>query len=241
MLEVAVCDDQKMFCDTLRKMLSDCLERRKEEYHIDTFLSGEEFLNLQGKVTGYDVIYLDIDMEGMNGIQVARKLRQWHPDILIIFVTAFVDFSTVGYQVEALRYILKDHQNMSEGIEESVDAVLAKRRNCVVRKEFCFREGNREIPLEKLELVESMSHELQFTVYHRSEKIIYTMRGSLRDVPLSVEEGFVRTHQSYLVNLRYVKEISSGQAVLWDGKIIPVSRANYREVNRQFILYKGEF
>ena len=101
--------------------------------------------------------------------------------------------------------------------------------------------GNREIPLEKLELVESMSHELQFTVYHRSEKIIYTMRGSLRDVPLSVEEGFVRTHQSYLVNLRYVKEISSGQAVLWDGKIIPVSRANYREVKRQFILYKGEF
>lgn len=241
MLNIAVCDDDTQYCEAIKKMISDYCEKKSVDYQVTTFLSGSDFLLSQDGVKQFQVIYLDINMDGPNGIEVAEKLRQWCKDIYIVFVTSYIDFTLEGYRVEALRYIMKDYKTLQSGIVESLDAIFQKMHLKSEMKEFCFREGIRKIPLRQIEMVESNLHNLCFIIYVHSVEKKYTMAAKLNDIQEILPDDFVRIHQSYLVNIRYIKEVSNYQATLWTGKILPVARSKYRNLKERFLIYEGEF
>lgn len=175
------------------------------------------------------------------GLKQLKKIRFWCKDIFIVFITAFINYTLDGYKVEAIRYILKNN-NLEENIRESLDTVLEKMQFATHIYEFSFKEGIRKMSPEQIVLIESNLHVLQFHVISQMKVKTYTMIAKLNDIQEQLTDAiFVRIHQSYLVNLKYVKDVSNYQVILWNGDVLPVSRPRYKDVKENFLLYEGEF
>ena len=111
MLKIAVCDDEPVYLDRIINSIKKTLNKRGvSAYHIDTYLSGEVLL-ADDRLFTYNVIFLDINMPQINGLEVAAKIRESRRDILLIFVTAFLDYAIEGYRMEALTFfVLEGYQ-----------------------------------------------------------------------------------------------------------------------------------
>lgn len=93
---------------------------------IDTFSSGKEFVELGIEMVKYKIVFLDINMDELDGIMTAKKIRENSKDMFIVFVTAFVNYTIEGYKVDAVRYILKDNKNLVASVYECMDAIHEK-------------------------------------------------------------------------------------------------------------------
>lgn len=240
MLRVAICDNEKIFGEKLKNIIASYMEKKAVPCHIDLYLSGEEFVSLDMGMAEYQIVFLDISMEQMNGIETAMRLRKVSKEAFLVFVTAFIDYTLEGYKVDAVRYVLKNVTDFEEAINESLDAVWQKIAYSHYIKKYSFRDGVRRISLENIVYIESHLHELSFHVLEQ-ELITYSMRNTLNLVQMEMpEEHFVRIHQSYLVNLRFVKMIKSGLAILTDGTELAIAKSRYKSVKEKFIYYQGE-
>ena len=120
-VKIAVCDDEEKYREDIVRFVAEHCVVRNVAYHIDTFASGRELAAPEGRMAGYDIIYLDINMAQMDGMEAARRLREESADTYLVFVTAFARFAAEGYRVDATRYVLKDAL-LKEGICESLDS-----------------------------------------------------------------------------------------------------------------------
>lgn len=110
-MKIAVCDDEEIFSMKLKKYL--------EQYYnsidliIDVFKSGEDFIRKIKSLTDrYDIVFLDIEMSPIDGIETAKKLRENNKDVIIIFLTSHGEFATDGYEVDAFRFLIKPVQEV---------------------------------------------------------------------------------------------------------------------------------
>ena len=108
MLYIAICDDEKYFCLEEQELITEFLLQRGYKVQFDQYASGEDLLRQGMKVAKYDVIFLDVNMDKLNGIETARQIRKYSNRNFIVFVTAFVQYAVSGYEVDAVRFILKD-------------------------------------------------------------------------------------------------------------------------------------
>lgn len=192
------------------------------------------------EVIKYTAVFLDINMEKIDGIKAAEKIREVSREVFIVFVTAFVNYSLEGYRLDVVRYLLKGNVDFPSMVNECVDALVDKLSYSVTKREFDFKEGKREISLERLLYVESNLHKLEFHVMEDDLKI-YTMYETLNALESKlVAKDFVRIHQSYLVNIKYIKNVVRYKVVLTNGIELVIPKARYTYVKEQFILYQGE-
>lgn len=239
MIKVAVCDDEEQFSKRIKKCISEYLTLKEADFEIDIYRSGEELLELGSKLEQYSIVFLDIEMEEINGIEVATKIREFNDDVFILFVTAFIDYSLEGYKVEAVRYILKDG-NLELAIEESLRTVLKKMKYMLEKKTFSFMEGKRCISLRKVLYIESYLHKLTFYVSGDGVEA-YTIYATLNEMEKEISNGeFLRIHQSFLVNMRYVAKICRYQVTMTNGKELQVPKERYRDVGNAIVTYKGD-
>ena len=126
MLNIAICDDEKYFLQQEKEWISQYMNCLGYEFHIDTFVSGVEFMAVGDMISKYDIIFLDINMEGMDGLETARKIREYTSGAYIVFVTAFITYALEGYKVDAVRYILKDNDSLERAVIECLDAIIDK-------------------------------------------------------------------------------------------------------------------
>ncbi len=242
MLKIAICDDEEYYRENIKKIVGECLTARNYEYSIEVFSSGENLVKLAAGLSMYQIVFLDIDMEGMNGIEVAKKLRQWSKDLYIIFVTAFIDYTLEGYKVEATRYILKEPETLFLNIEESIEAVLASLGVRQQSYEFDFKEGRRKLNIEQIVYVESRLHTVIVHAMVGGEKRIYTSYGKLDDFAMKLSENsMLRVHQSYFINMKYIGDMKRDTITLVTGEIIPIARGRIREVKERYLIYEGGF
>lgn len=240
MLRIAICDDEYYFRENLKEVVSEYLKQKEFGYQIDLFSSGEKFLALGIEVIKYDVIFLDINMEKIDGMTAAKKIREVSKEVFIVFVTAYVNFTLEGYKVDAIRYLLKDNTNFKSTVEECMDAIMKKSDCKVIKREFKFSEGKKSIPLERILFIESRLHKLEFHVMEDDLRI-YTMYKTLSSLESELEEeGFVRIHQSYLVNIKYIKSVVRYKVILTNETELIVPKARYNYVRDKFVAYKGE-
>ncbi len=183
----------------------------------------------------YDIVFLDISMAKLNGVQTARQIRAFHSDTCIVFVTAFIDYALEGYKVDAVRYIMKDA--LDDAVEECMDAILAKRKMSQVT--FSFLEGEKKLYTDNLLYVESRKHKLVF-FYLEEEIVSYQIYDKLDAIGERLEEyGFLRIHKSYLVNMKHIRRICNYKVLLDTGEDLPVPRLKYQAVKEAFAAYKG--
>ena len=155
MFKIAVCDDESLFAENLKELISDYMTEKDLVFEIDTYTSGKKLLEQGVKVTQYEIIFLDINMEEIDGIKAAENIRKLSRDVFIVFVTAYVDYSLEGYRLDVIRYLLKGNTNFRNTVNECIDAIMEKKNYSIVKKEFNFKEGRKEIALDKLLYIES--------------------------------------------------------------------------------------
>lgn len=240
MFRIAICDDESLFAEELRELLSDYMMQKGLVFEIDIYDSGEALIELGIEVIKYTAVFLDINMEKVDGIRTAEKIREVSREVFIVFVTAYVNYSLEGYRLDAVRYLLKGNVNFPSTVNECVDALLDKLKYSVEKRMFDFQEGAKEISLERLLYIESNLHRLEFHIMEDDMKV-YTMYETLNTLEKKMAaNGFIRIHQSYLVNIKYIKNVVRYRAVLTNGIELIIPKARYTYVQEQFISYQGE-
>ncbi|RKI39314.1 DNA-binding response regulator [bacterium D16-51] len=240
MFSVAICDDEPYFREQMKEMLLQYMQDSGIYYKIDLFQSGTELIKLGIELNQYNIIFLDINMDEMDGILTAKKIREQNSEIFLVFVTAFVNYSLEGYKVDAVRYLLKNNVNMQESIAECMDAIYKKINYEVIWKEFVFNEGKKRISLDCLLYIESRLHKLELHVME-DRMITYTIYDTLNNMENYIgSKKFIRLHQSFLVNMKYIKSVSQYEAVLHSGKSFPIPKARYKKVWDTYLAYRGE-
>ncbi len=235
MFKLAVCDDEKFYRDRIYTLLCGYLEVHSINASIDLFSSGKEFLSEMDNLVKYDAVFLDINMEEVDGIHTAQEICSFQSGTCIVFVTAFMNYALEGYKVGAVRYIMKDALDIQ--LAECMDAVLKRKKLCEVT--FSFLEGEKTLYTDNLLYVESRKHKCIFS-YLEKELVTYQMYGKLDRIEedLSIY-GFLRIHKSFLVNMKHVRRIVNYKAVLDSGEEFSVPRLRFAKVRAAFVAYKG--
>ena len=138
MFKIAICDDESQFRKLIREILKDYMDKNGTIYEIDDFGSGKDFVSLGIEMVKYKIVFLDINMGGLGGMETARKIRETSNDTFIAFITAFADYTLEGYKVDAVRYILKNNVNFTELVFECMDAISMKMNYTAKKKIFAF-------------------------------------------------------------------------------------------------------
>lgn len=181
MLRIAICDDEKLFRENIKKYVLKYLSEKDISSEIDMFNSGKELLGLGTDLLGYNIIFLDINMDEIDGIMTAHKIREYSMDIYIVFVTAYVNYSLEGYKVDATRYLLKNTINFDESIYECMDTILHKMNYIVLKKYFKFNECEKNVQVDRILYIESRLHKLEFHIME-DKVLIYTLYATLNDM-----------------------------------------------------------
>lgn len=240
MLRIAICDDEKYFISELKEILEKYLNERGFSYEIDTYSSGEDLVGLGVGIMKYNVIFLDIGMENLDGMTAARAVREISRDVFIVFVTAYVNYLIDGYKVDAVRYILKKSESLVGSVYECMDAIQDKMNYKVIWKEYHFNEGHKKVSLDHLLYIESELHKLKFYI-QEEELTEYTLYQTLDAIEEDLAgNGFVRIHQSFLVNMKCIRNVKRYIATLNNGIQLNIPKARYKYVDEVFVAYKGE-
>lgn len=239
-VRIAVCDDEKQFRTRISDFAADYMKRKDISYDIDLYASGNEFVEQGIEMAKYQIIFLDINMDNMDGIATAKRIREVDRDIFIVFVTAFINYTLEGYKVDAVRYLLKDNAAFAPAMEECMDAIMQKMKYVLVKREIAFREGKKTVALNRILYVESRLHTLIFHVME-DELREYTLYDTLDRMEGDFSEyHFLRIHQSYLVNLEHLAGLKRYEARLNNGIVLSIPKARYRQVAEAFAEFKGE-
>lgn len=236
MLRIAICDDEKIFLKQENELIAKILDESNNEYEIKKYTSGKELLKSKEKIAKYDIVFLDVNMNEIDGLETAKRIRIFNENIFIVFVSAYYSYSLEGYKVNAVRYIIKENENLELSYRECIYSILKIINENQNTQIFGFQEGNIELDVAKIMFVESNLHKLVFHM-NGSSKMNYTMYDKLDNVQI---EGFCRIHKSYLINMKYVVEMSRYYIVLADGTRLSVAKTRYPEVKKQIMTFRGK-
>lgn len=231
MVRILLCDDDPRFLQNLQNVIVGMIGV-PAQFH--TFTGLEQISD--AILSRCDIALLDIDFAGKryNGIDIARKLRSFREDAVIIFITNYIEYAPEGYEVNAFRYVLKS--DIREKLPLYLPDALA--RLCSEREMLRIQiSGERiDIPLNQILYIESNQHTV---IAHTSHKE-YTWYSALTALEQELEpKGFLRIHKSYLVNMLHLKKYHSQGAVLNDGTALRVGEKNYAQQKKKYLFWKG--
>ncbi|MBP3507686.1 MAG: response regulator transcription factor [Lachnospiraceae bacterium] len=239
MINIAICDDEEHFCTYEKQLVMDYMTEQGCECCINTFLSGKELLESEGRVFPYHIVFLDIEMNDVNGIEIAKEIRKYSKNIFLVFVTAYVVYSLEGYKVDAIRFLIKDRERLAIDIKETLDTIMKKIKYVDWKLCWNFVEGKRLIRVSDIEYIESNLHKLSFYVREDGLKK-YTIYDKLDSIEAQLDDiSFCRIHKSFLVNLKYVKAIKNEMVFFEDGRTLNIAKRNRYEVMDQYVAYRG--
>ena len=227
---VWICDDEPQQAGFLQRLTADWAKRRAFKLHITQYHSAEELLFAYDADKRVDILLLDIELPGISGMELARRVRQSDRQLQIVFVSGYSDYLADGYEVEALHYLLKpvSAQKLDAVLDRALERLDARGRSLLVESD----EGLGRLPLSEIRWLEVMGN---YVTIHAGRD--YTLRKPLKDLEPLLDESFFRTGRSFLVNLRFVKEVTRTQVTLTDASTVPLSRRRYDAIHHAIISY----
>lgn len=227
-MKIAVCDDEELFLKKLYQYFW-----KQQEDSVKGFLSPTALLEKYRAGERYDVVFLDIVMEPMNGIDLAKEIRRMDQSVVIVFLTVALEYAPAGYEVNAFRYLLKPvaeadlaHvlNEIKKTLDVSFDTILLETPECEIlihTEELYYLEADNK---------ESILHYMGDTI---------KVRKSLSELEEELSAGhFFRVHRKYLVNLAHVREFDEKKLTLDCGRTLPLSRRRgmtFRNALNQYI------
>lgn len=234
MISIAICDDSSSVLKSLEKNIQDYAKKNNKEIRVFSFHDGSELVeNYYGK---FDIIFLDIKMPKMNGMEAAKKIRESDSKVIIIFLTSLVQYALDGYNVNAANYIIKPITY--KRIEIELNRWIRKLSQ---REEpyICFHNdnGNYRILLKNISYIETYNRNL---LIHTGEQNIICY-WKMKEMESKISSyGFSRNHSSYITNLFYVDSIEKNEVKLTTGERLPISKTKRKEFMEEIATYWGK-
>lgn len=225
MLNVCICDDEKIQRSELKSIISTQLELKGIDFSIHECENGESLELMLIKDNNYfHIIFLDVEMDGINGVETARKIRELNDKVVIIFITGFSDYVFDGYEVKALNYILKPYKK-----EKIVDVLFQalKQVENIQHDFFIVQLNSNSYKISLRNIIYFVSDKRKIKVITKENT--YEFYAKLDDIEKEMPSYYVRIHNRYLVNLNFVGAIENNYADA-NGEKLPISRTRYQEV-----------
>ena len=223
-IKFAVCDDKQ----TDREYVGTMVGQWNAAAKVDYFASAESFLFAYAEQKDYDILLLDIEMDGMDGVTMAKKIRKENEAVQIVFITGYSDYIAEGYEVSALHYLMKPVQK--EKLFAVLDRAVQKLKS---NEKALYLELSGEtvrIPLYQIKYIEVRQNYV--TVHAKTD---HTVKKTLADMEKLLDERFYRLGRSYILQLSCVERVTKKEVYLNDGSVIPLPRGQYEALNRAII------
>ena len=232
MITCAMCDDELPFAEQLRSLVMAYAKKKRLELQAETFASAEELLEEIENGAGFEILFLDIEMRKMDGIELGKKLRERSYQTLIIYVSGYDQYMRQLFEAEPFRFLSKPLKQ--EELENVLDKAF-ERISRFHRELFTIRFGKNVVNLLCRDIVYLESNKRKVIVNTvRGEYEYYHKLDEAEEELLAISADFVRIHKAYLVNMEHVEAFQYEKLALRDGTILSISEAHRANVRSRF-------
>ena len=237
-MHILICDDDAAFGTRMAEYVDAYFAAHSIQVQTTLCTCGEEALATP-ELELYQLAFLDVDMPGVNGMVLGRQLKQKCPCMMLVYVSAYLEFALEGYTVNAYRYLLK--RDIVRTLPKCLDDLLAALTDQHKTLTVHHNRIETEIPLDQIYYLESDLR--QINVYGDIPHVpMCSFYGKIADLPpMLYENGFLKVGRSYVVNLRYVCSIRNYKVELCSGVELGVSRQYYAAIRNAWLEWKGQF
>lgn len=229
MIEIAICDDEKMVMERIAALI----KKQNTDCYIESFQAGNELLAAKRH---FDLIFLDIQMDGINGMETAKAVREYDRKAVIIFVTAVKEYVFEAFDVGAFHYLLKpiEEQKFAEVFGNAVREIRERRIQRETPALF-IKTKNKSYTLRQSEIIfiESRNRKAAIHTTKNTLEVYAVMNGLQKELGNS----FYRCHRGYLVNMAHIAEYSSDMIEMDNGERVYLAKEKYQEFVREYMRY----
>lgn len=242
-LNIAIVEDESSHAELMKLYIGEWAREHHIGCHFHKFPDAESFLFEWEENRVWDALFLDIQMPGIDGVELARRIRTQDEKVVIVFTTGITDYLQEGYEVAAMHYLVKplDREKVGKCMERIVkERTAAKTEHAFLMEVDEIKAGvavghsKVRFVSEEILYIEAFAH---YTEVHLEEGVYRVHEGIGAWKNRMEDEFFVCCHRSYLVNLLYVARIDKAEVVLDNEARLPLSRRNQRAVNAAFIRF----
>lgn len=235
-IRIAVIEDETEQYEYVNKLLTQWSEQYGESISVTHVICAEEFLIKYNQPDTFDVLFLDVYMKQMNGMELAKEIRKYDREVQMVFLTGVSDYVFEGYEIGAVRYLLKPMEQKK--VTETMAVCLEKWKQ-KSDDYFSFKYQGEILRLLRSDIfyVEVYGHYLRMV----TKTDTYEWKDSLQSMRSKLDvRRFVEANRSTIVNMEYVSKITREECLLEDGTCIHVSKGAYKGLNEAFMkIYVG--
>ncbi len=234
MFEIFVCDDDVNITEFLKFFI---MKHFGDSYKVFTMNRCQELIGMveiDERVP--DILIMDINLKDGDGIETVKRLQKLHPKLKVIYLTGIINYATSIFETNPAYFLVKpiNENNLIDAITKvSRDIEFEKSDSIVIKT------NGSEIILYRKEImyVESQGRKLIIYMNGGKKNEIYEKMDMLQE---QLGSCFVRSHKSFLINMKYITERTNKEFYLSDGKVLPISKPNLKDAKIKFISYLGE-
>lgn len=237
-MNIAIVEDCREHSSILKHYIEEWSRNQKAKVQITEFANAEQFLFHNEEADSVDAVFMDIQMPGISGVELARKLREKNRETAIVFTTGIDDYIAEGYELEAMHYLIKPVSE--EKIYLCLDKVVEKKNS---KEQYIVLNGNEDtfrVALSKIWWVSAMGHNSIMAIEDEAGNVSrVTVKNSMGYLEKELLQSniFEKSHRSYMVNLMHIRSISKTDVTMDNNEKVPLSRRMYQNVNESFIKF----
>lgn len=235
MFKFAVCDDEILYTDIIEKQIQMYCCSESIVFSVEVFHRGECLLMGLEENKFYDIILLDIEMPGINGMELAKHVRKQLPNAVVMFITSHLEYAVDSFELSIFRYIpkalIKERLPLALGDAINLQLML-ENRNYVIQLPKRFEK----IPLKNIIYIYKEQKNSVFVMEHEVVKVRKTLETIYEELG---SEDFVFIERGYIVNIMHIMKIQENHVFLRDGKDLPISKSHLQDVKNRIGDYWG--
>ena len=227
-MNIAVVDDEEI----IRQQIHGFIKKQKPESEISDFSTGEELLAAGRE---FDIIFLDIQMKGIDGIETARVLRKQHKDMILIFITGRKEYVFQAFDVMAFHYLVKpiEETRFAEVFHRAVQEAVRRQKRAGRRLFVKTKDRSVTMEADRIVYIESMLKKVRI----RTTEGMVEAYGSIKELERQLGQGFYRCHRAYLVNMAYITEYNFDTITLAGGQKVYLSKHKHNEFVKVYMKF----
>ncbi len=234
MYNLGICDDAKGTCAELEKIILDYAQKRNQKINVDVWYSGESLCEDLKKNEQYDLLFLDIELDKMDGVRVGEFIRNELEDykLMIVYISSKTNYAMQLFQNQPFDFLIKPIE------EEKIEALLDRAFRIRKKGDLCFdfKYGGKlfKVPYENIIHFSSMDKKIQLLTRLKT----FYFYGKLKELQMVLPKNFIFIHQSYIINQDYICECTYETVKMMNGELLTISKRYRSEVRKSIKEYQ---